>query len=162
MSAVPELCPRGQHSLVLFSQSFDSEPHLIAGLQIVRRFLSHAYTGRSSCRNDVARLQTHEAAEIADEMRYAEDHGASRSVLIVMAVDFQPHLEILRVRDFVRRHQPRADGTEGVGALALYPLAGTFQLEGSFRKIVDYTVAGHVRHCFSFAHVFRRFADDDS
>src|SRR5215470_15473599 len=75
-------------------------------------------------RHDIAGLERHEAADIADDMRDAEDHGLRAAGLHALAVDVEPHVEGLRVRDLVPRHQPRTERREGVAALAFVPLAG--------------------------------------
>jgi hypothetical protein len=42
--------------------------------------------------------------------------------LLALAVDVQPHAQVLAVADLVRGDQPGADRAEGVAALALVPL----------------------------------------
>src|SRR3546814_21146545 len=82
-------------------------------------------------RSDVACLQAHEAVGVADLVRHAEHHGAGAAIREALAVHLEPEGEILRVGHFVRRHQPGADRAEGVGALALHPLAGALELEAA-------------------------------
>ena len=59
---------------------------------------------------------------VAHQLGDAEDHRARVAVLHALAVDVQPHVEVLRFGDLVGRHEPRADRAEGVAALALVPL----------------------------------------
>ena len=90
----------------------------------------------------------------------AEDHGLGRSILELMAVDLEPHVQVLRVGNFIFGNEPRADRAECVGALPFYPLAGPFELEGALGEIVHHAIAGHVVQRFGFLDVFRFFADD--
>ncbi len=108
------------------------------------RLDAHADARRGAGGDHVARLQAHELAEIGDEVRDAEDHGLGRAVLVAVAVDFEPHLEVLRIGDFVGGDEPRADRAEGVGRLALVPLAAALGLEVALAHVVDDAVAGDV------------------
>src|SRR5579871_3195755 len=48
---------------------------------------------RHARRNNVARLQTHEPAQITHQMRHAENHRLRRSVLITLSIHFQPQMQ---------------------------------------------------------------------
>src|SRR3546814_8319178 len=110
--------------------------------------------------DDVAGLQAHEAADVADQVRHAEHHGAGAAILEALAVHLEPEGEILRVGHFVRRHQPGADRAEGVGALALHPLAGALDLEAALGDVVHDAIAGDVLQGVGFIDVLARRADD--
>src|SRR3546814_18261222 len=78
------------------------------------------------------------------QVGHIEDHGVGAAVLEALAVDAKPHRQILRIADFVGRHQPRANGAEGVAALTLVPGAASLDLVFTLGHIVDDTVAGHM------------------
>ena len=116
--------------LRLLAEALDAEAHGLAGLQEDRvRLHAHADAGRRAGGDDVAGLQGHELADVADELGDAEDHRLGRAVLAAVAVDLEPHVEVLRVGDFVVGDEPGADRAEGVAALALVPLAAALDLE---------------------------------
>src|SRR6202008_4362179 len=121
-------------TLLLFPKSGNPEAHGLAGLQVDRVWLlAHADTGRRAGGNDVAPLQAHEVAEVGYQLLHVEDHGLGAAVLIAVAVDLQPHREVLRIGNLVPGHQPRTGGAEGVAALALVPLAAALDLELALR-----------------------------
>src|SRR5580704_9030122 len=107
-------------------------------------FSAHAYAWGCAGGDDVAGVQAHEAAQVANDVGDREDHGFGVATLILVVVYFQPHIQVLWVGDFVSGDQPRADGAEGVGTFAFGPLAGAFGLEGALRDVVDDAVAGYV------------------
>ena len=100
-------------------------------------FVAHADARRRAGRDDVARQQRHELADVADQMRDAEHHRARVAALHALAVDVEPHVERLRIGHFVARHQIRPDRAEGVAALAVVPLAAALELEVALRYVVD-------------------------
>src|SRR6266850_1653275 len=71
------------------------------------------------------------------------------SGLHALAVDVEPHVEVLRVANLVAGDQPWPDRARAVEALALVPLAGR-HLESALRDVVHHAVAGDVveRGCF--------------
>ena len=80
---------------------------------------------------------------MGDDLRHVEDHGARVSGLHALAVDVEPHVEVLRVANLVAGDEPWPDRACAVEALALVPLAGR-HLEGAFRDVVHHAVAGDV------------------
>src|SRR6478609_7103910 len=123
--------------LRLLAQPGDAQAHGIARLQENRRGLAaHAHARRRAGADQVPGVQRHEAADVADQLRDAEHHGPGAAVLEALAIDLQPHVEILRVADFIGRHQPRADRAEGVAALALVPGAAPFELVLALGNVV--------------------------
>src|SRR5690606_29841766 len=152
----------GDGALLLFAEAFHAEPDDAARLEVRRRLLAHADAGRRAGGNDVARLQAHELAQVAHEVRHAEDHRARRAVLVALAVDLEPEVELVPVRHFVGRDEPRTDRAERIGALTLDPLAAHFQLEGALRHVVHDAVAGDVIERLGLRHVAGRPADDDA
>src|SRR3546814_9170409 len=106
----------------------------------------HADARRRAGGDHFARLQTHELRDVGDVRPVVYDHRLRRAVLAHDPVHAQPHLEVLRVGDLFARDEPRPDGSEAVGGLALGPLAATIGLEGALRDVVDHAVAVHVVH----------------
>src|SRR4051812_45558198 len=126
---------RLRDDLALAPELFDAEFHDVPGLQEYRvRLDAHADAGRCSGGDHVAGMQAHELAEVADQEGRLEDHRAGRAVLAARAIHVEPHREIRRVADLVRRDQPWTERTEGVAALALVPLPTTLELEGALGK----------------------------
>src|SRR5450755_880846 len=118
----------GEHALALLAEVGDAKPHFIAGLQERRRLHPETDTRRRPGGDQVAGVERHETAHIAHEVRDAEDHGLGAAVLAALAVDVEPHRELLRILDLVGRHQPRTDGAEGVATLSLVPGAAALDL----------------------------------
>src|SRR5579871_1219638 len=137
------LTPR-HYFLLLLPKPIDSQPHHISRPQIHRRLLSEPDSRRRARRNNVARLQTHEPAQITHQMRHAENHRLRRSVLITLSIHFQPQMQILRIRNFVVRHEPRPNRPKRVGTLSLHPLPRAFQLKRALRQIIHHAVSRHV------------------
>src|SRR4030095_14536917 len=132
------------HELALLPEPGDAERDDVTRLQEPRRLLSHAAPGWRAGGDPIARQQRHELAEVADQMRNAEDHRARIAALHPLPVDVEPHIECLRIGHFVARDEVRADRTEGVAALAAVPLAAALKLEVALGNIVDHAVASNV------------------
>jgi hypothetical protein len=62
------------------------------------------------------------------------------------SVDIEPHLEIVHIRYFIRRHKPRPGRPECVASLAFVPGAGPFELELALGDIVDDTESRDMVH----------------
>src|SRR5690606_28439564 len=95
---------------------------------------AHA-SGRASG-DDVARLQTHELADVVNEERHIEDHVARDAALHWLAVHIAPELEITQIIDLIERHQCGADRAERIAAFALVPLAAALKLECAFGHVM--------------------------
>ena len=105
--------------------------------------------------------QRHEPAQVAHERRHVEDHLVGAAPLALLAVDGEPHGQLLRVADLVRRREERPERREGVLALALRPLAAALELVLALRVVVVEGVAGHVRERVLAGHVAGAPADHD-
>src|ERR1700728_3112399 len=129
--------------LLLLAQPVDAEPHHVAGLEEFRlRLDAHADARRSPGDDHVARLQHKELRAVPDQMRDATDHGLRRALLPGLAIDREPHVEPLRVADFVLGDEPGAERSEGLAALALAPLAAAaFDLEAALGHVVGQAIA---------------------
>src|SRR5690554_1722696 len=146
-------------SLLLLAESGDAQAHALAGPEVGWRLLAHAYPGRGTGGDDIARLQAHELTEVADQEGDAIDHGAGIAALVAMAVHFQPQVQVMGVGDLVRGDQPGAQGAKGVAALALVPGAAAFELELALGYIVHHAVTGYMVHGVGLAHVAGLLSD---
>src|SRR6266540_6924959 len=143
---IPRACSSwvGYDLLALLAKPLDGELHHVAGLEEQRRRLdAEAHARRRAGGDDVARQKRHVLADVRDDLRDAEHHGARVAGLHALAVDLERHAERLRVADLVGGDEPGADRARGVEALALVPLRGR-HLEGALRDIVDDAVARDV------------------
>jgi len=99
--------------------------------------------------------------QVADDYSRTEDHCPGVAVLVAVAVDLEPHVEILRVLYLVSRDQPRADGPEGVASFALVPLTASLELECALGYVVADAITGDVISRLVLGHIGSVFADDD-
>src|SRR5437016_2388479 len=77
----------GDGTLPLLAETLNPQVYDLARAQIYRRLLAESDAcGCAGC-DDVAGLQTHEAAQITDQKRDSEHHPAGGAVLIAAAVD---------------------------------------------------------------------------
>src|SRR5690606_15110429 len=156
------LADRPHHGLALDAEAVDAGAHRLPALEEDGRLAAHADAGRRAGGDDVAGLEAHEPADIADDPAHAEDHRPGRAVLITMAIDLEPQPRVLRVADLVGRHQPRPERREAVAALALVPRAAAVELEAALRQVVDDAVAGDVVERPLLLDIARLRADDDA
>src|SRR6266511_1715910 len=90
-----------------------------------------------------------------------EDHGAGSAALALLAVDVEPHAQMLRILDLVLGDEPRPERTEALGAFAFGPLPGALELEDALGHVVRQAIAGdHVQRLL-LGEVARAPADDD-
>ena len=75
-------------------------------------------------------------------MAAIEDHGRGVAALALLAVDVEPHVELLRVLDLVLGDEPGAERAEGLAALALGPLPGALDLKDALGDVVGEAIAG--------------------
>ena len=104
---------------MLDAESVDAERHPLTRSQVDLRLLAESDARRGSGRDHVARKERHEVRDVRHQRTDAVDHRPRRPVLKSSIVDVEPESEVLRIRDFVLRHQPGAEGREPVVALAL-------------------------------------------
>src|SRR5690606_3584187 len=93
----------GAYRLALGAQPGAAQFHHVALLKETRWLQALAHSRRSSGNNQVARMQRHEMADVADEEGNLEDHGRRRARLMALAIDLEPQVEILRIGDFIGR-----------------------------------------------------------
>src|SRR5882724_12928284 len=132
-----------ENFLLLLAEAVDADKHLVAGLEELRRRLdAHAHAGRGAGAHHVAGGQRADVRQIRHQLLYAEDHRAGIAGLLALAVDVEPHSQILRILDFVRGHEPGAEWRKGVEALALRPLAAMLELPFALGDVVADEVTG--------------------
>jgi len=91
--------------------------------------MAHADSRRGSRGNDVSGMKTHEPAHITDQVRDTEHHRGGRGVLIAVAINLEPEMQILWIRYFVRGYHPRTNRAKRIRALALHPLPRALELK---------------------------------
>src|SRR5215468_808171 len=92
-----------------------------------------------------------------------EDHRLCIAALALLAVDVEPHIEVLRILDFVLGDEPRTDRSEGLAALALVPLAAAaLDLEDALGHIVAKEIAGNGVLRLVACEITCALADDDA
>src|SRR5215216_4226108 len=82
-----------------------------------------------------------------------EDHRCGGAVLIAASIDLEPQCEILRVGDFVPRHQPGSRRTKSIRRFSLDPLAAALELKFAFRQIIDDAIARDMTKRIGFLYV---------
>jgi hypothetical protein len=128
--AVDERRVPGVHGLPLVTELFDAQRHQVTGFEEYGLGLdAQAHPRRRAGGDEVTRVECHELAQVADDLRHREDHGPGIAGLEAFAIHVQPHAELVHVAHFVAGHQPRPGGAEGIAALALVPLAAALELE---------------------------------
>src|SRR5262249_44473711 len=126
-----------RHLLALLAQAVDPQRHHVAGLEIFRlRLHAERYARRRAGDDDVARLQHEVLRAIPDQVAAIEDHGLGIAALALLAVDVEPHVEVLRIFQLVLGDEPRAERAERLAALALDPLPGALDLEHALRHVI--------------------------
>ena len=148
--------------MALGAKTVDAELDHVAGFQIQRGFLTEADSGWGAGGDDVAGEEGHELAEVADDKGNVEDEVAGVAVLKFAAVDGEPEAKFTGVGHLIGGDEPRAEGGEGVGALALDPLATAFELPGAFAVVVVEHVASDAGGGLGGGNVAGHAANDDS
>src|SRR5262249_10409046 len=103
-----------------------------------------------------------ELRAVPDEVRDAEHHGLGVALLPRLAIDGQPHVEVLRILDLVLGDEPRSERTEGLAALALHPLTGALDLEHALGDVIGQAIPGDRVHGLALGEIARALADDDA
>ena len=129
-------------------------------IEILRRLHAGADAGRGAGGDDVAGQQRHELRDVGNALRHREDHGRGRPGLAALAVDVEPHRQLLHVGDFVLGDEPRAERPKGVVRLALGPLPQPLDLEIALGDVVADAIAGNMVERVGFGDIFGAGADD--
>src|SRR5580698_9362896 len=145
------------------AQAVDLQPHLVARTQVGVVGQAERDPGRGAGVDQVARLEHHVLAQVPDEVRDPEDHGARGPILPLAPVDREPQPQKLRVGHFVGGDQPRPQRVERLARFAEVPLRRQVELEGPFRHVVADCVARDAGQRFlGRAEVAGGGADDDA
>src|SRR5262249_12662663 len=129
---------RADDFLPLLTELVDAKRHHIARFEKHRRRLhAKADAGRGAGDDNVAGLHHEELRAIPNQVLAAEDHGPGVSPLPFLAVEVEPHVQILRILDFVLGDEPWPNRSKGLAAFALVPLAtASLDLKDAFGHIV--------------------------
>src|SRR5262245_35217248 len=150
--------------LRLIPEPGDAERHHVARFEELRlRLHAKPYARRRAGDDDVARLHDEELRAIPDQVLDPEDHRLGVAALTPLAIDVEPHLEVLRILDLVPGHEPRPNRAEGLAALALVPLpARTVDLEGALGYVVRQEIPRDRTHRLVAIEIARALADHDA
>src|SRR5215468_8970868 len=110
--------PFGLHDLLpLLTETLDAECDDVAGFEKFRLGL-HAEpdAGRGAGDDHVAGLHDEILRAGPDDVAAIENHGRGVTALAFLAVDVEPHVEILRILKFVFGDEPWAERAEGLAA----------------------------------------------
>src|SRR5690349_5613663 len=99
-------------SLTRGAESIDPQLDDVPRMEEARGRVAHRHSCRRAGRDDVAREQRHELADVADQEWNAEDEVACRTVLLPLSVDREPHRQIVHVADFVWCSDKRTERRE--------------------------------------------------
>ena len=83
-------------------------------------------------------------ADIGHNLLHAEDHGLGGTILFAHTIHIAIHGKVLRIRDFILRHQPGAERAESIEPLALIPSAAAFRLPFTLRHVIADRITGHM------------------
>ena len=147
--------------IALGAEACDGGFDEVAGFEEFRRVCACADARGGAGGDDVAWEERHEAADVADEEGDWEDEVGGGALLAGVAVDGEGEVEGVGVTGFVGGDEDWAEGSEGVGAFALGPLAAEFFLPCAFADIVHDGEAGDVVEGVGFRDVSGFGADDD-
>src|SRR6476661_4082471 len=87
--------------LPLLAETFDAEGDHVAGVEEFRRLHARADTGRRARGDDVTRQQREKLRDVRNALRHGEDHRRCRPGLTALAVDIEPHRQLLHIRYLV-------------------------------------------------------------
>ena len=119
------------------------DDHLVAVLEPHARLARAAHARGRAGRDDVARLERHQAREVGDQRRYGEDQVLGAGRLHRLAVQRQRDLDPVVRPGLVRRHERGAARSRAVEDLARHPLRRG-ELQVARRQVVEQHVAGDV------------------
>src|SRR5947209_10202605 len=146
--------------LPLLAKGFDAQRDDVADIEKLWRLHAGADAGRRAGGDNVARPQGHELRDVGNALGHRKNHGRGRSGLAALAIDIQPHRQLLHVRYFILGDEPWADRTEGVMRLALGPLTEALDLKVALGYVIADAISGNVFQRVSLGYVFGGAADN--
>src|SRR5690625_6561599 len=105
-------------------------------LQKSLRIHTQSNTGRSSCRNNITRLQAHKLAQIMDDIRDFKYQIRGRAILQFFLIDLEPQIQVIYILYFILRRDPGPDRSESITAFSFVPLTSSFYLKFSFADVI--------------------------
>src|SRR4051794_2617670 len=146
--------------LPLLAKTLDTERDHVADIEEGRRLHAGADAGWRARGDDIARQQREELRDVGDAFGHGEDHGRGRAGLAALAVDVEPHRQLLHVRYFILGDQPGTYGAKGVVRLSLGPLPQTLDLEIALGHVIADAIAGDVVERIVLGDILGASADD--
>src|ERR1041384_6885408 len=144
----------------LFAKHRHARTNLIVRAQKALRPQAGIRSGRRAGGDDVAAMQRHERADVADQPCTFEDHLRRRAALHRLAVQLERDVERLRIGDLLSGDKIGTDRTERVRRLAAREAdVAAIELEATIGEVVEDAIAGNVTERIRFAHVARGRAD---
>src|SRR5690606_10577965 len=92
---------------------------------------------------------------------YLEIHILRGAVLVRCTIYFQPEFQIVNIRYFIGRNEPRPHRRKRITAFSLYPLTTAFKLKSTFTVIVVQAIAGNVLHGIFLFNITSLTSNDD-
>src|SRR5262245_12394630 len=155
---------RADDFLPLLTELLDAKRHYVARFEKHRRGLhAKADAGRRAGDDNVAGLHHEELRAIPNQVLAAEAHGLGVAPLPLLAVDVEPHVQILRILDFVLGDEPWPNRSKGLAAFALVPLAtASLDLKDAFGYIVAEEIACDGVSCLVLCEITSPLSDHDA
>src|SRR5690349_11830478 len=153
---------RRHHLLPLLAELLDAERDDVAGFEKARWLHAETDARRRAGDDHVARLHDEILRARPNDVAAIEDHGRGVAALAFVAVDVEPHVEVLRILDLVLGDEPRSERAKGLAAFAFGPLSGALDLKHALGDVVGEAIAGDHIERLLFAQIAGAAADDDA
>src|SRR5216683_7510403 len=100
------------------AEAFEVAAEDLARSEELGRLAGRADAGRGAGEDQVAGQQGQHRGQPGDELGHAEDQLRGAALLDLLAIDAAAELKVVRVRELVGCHEPRAGGAEAGEGLA--------------------------------------------